>query len=235
MQISASTAQGGSQAQRLLSALLQQQPETSGQSQSTKDTQGRPSGPPPGGPPPGPPPGGGARQFASSTLGSLLSTQESSSDNPIDALIGEADSDSDGLLSLDEIKSTLGADASDQLSAAVSALDTDSDGKLSSAELSAGLEAKRAAGGRPPPPSNDEVATRLISDVDQNDDGALSQDEVKSKLGIDEAADDAFSSAFGRLDTDGDGQLGLAELTSALEAFQSNRGRGQAASSAITA
>lgn len=221
MQLSATSATyGGSQTQRVLASLLQQASGSTGQQQPGKTGQ---SAAPPMGPPPGPPPGGGAKQFASDTLSSLLSTQEASGkDDLANRLIQDGDTDGDGLLSLGEIQTAMGSEASDQLTAAVSNLDTDGDGKLSAEELSAGLEANRPERRGPPPPSSADVASRLIDDVDSDRDGSLSLAEIKSKLGVDDDPD--LTSGFGKLDTDGDSLLSTAELTAALDAFQAARG-----------
>lgn len=241
MQVSSTSASpAGSQAQRVLASLLQQT--------SARDRQEKPSGakgaggPPPGGPPAGPPPGGSARQFASNTLSGLLSAQEtqngkaSGADDLASKLIDDADSDGDGALSLDEIQTTLGAGASDALSAAVASLDSDGDGKLSAEELSAGLDANRPERGAPPaPPSAGDVASKLIGDVDSDKDGALSLAEIMDQLGVDDEDTD-LASSFGKLDADGDGRLGSAELTAALDAFQATIGQGgQRAQAAVTA
>lgn len=225
MQISTSSATyGASQAQRVLASLLQQTSEPAGQDQPSK-TKGS------GGPPPGPPPGGGAAQFSSNTLSSLLSTQESAgADDLASKLIEDADSDGDGALSLAEIQTSLGVEASDELTSAVSELDTDGDGVLSADELSAGLEANRPERRGPPPPSSSDIALHLLGDVDAGSDGALSLSEITSELGVDEDAD--LTSAFGKLDTDGDSLLSTAELTAALDAFQAARGFGESKSQA---
>ncbi|TAJ72385.1 MAG: hypothetical protein EPO51_09785 [Phenylobacterium sp.] len=231
VQISTTSATyGESSAQRVLASLLQPSAETDRQ-----EKPGKAKGA--GGPPPGPPPADAAKQFASDTLGSLLSAQDSSrSDDLASKLIEGADSDDDGALSLEEIQTTLGASASDELASAVSDLDTDGDGKLSAEELSAGLEANRPERrGPPPPPSSADAASKLIGDVDADEDGSLSLAEITSELGIDEADSD-LASAFGSLDTDGDSLLNTAELTAALDAFQAARGDGeQKAQASVTA
>jgi hypothetical protein len=154
MQISSvSTAYGGSQAQRMLSALLQPQTAAGQDMPGAGETSG---GSRPSGPPPGPAPNGGpSGQFAAHTLSDLLSTQEDDDTSPFAniaaKLISQADTDGDGALSLDEIQATLGADeggAADSLTAAIKTLDTDGDGKLGAAELSAALDAFRTANQR---------------------------------------------------------------------------------------
>jgi Ca2+-binding EF-hand superfamily protein len=190
-------------------------------------------------------PGGGAQAFASNTLASLLSVQEqsstsgaSSSSDPIDDLIKSADSDGDGSLSLDEIKTSLGDAATDELSAAVSALDTDGDGKLSSKELAAGMEAKRsehAENHRHVRPSSDDLAAKLIGDVDGDKDGALSLDEVNSALSGKTTDSKGVAEAFGKLDSDADGKLSTSELSAALTAFQSAHSRQGQSQSSVSA
>src|SRR5258705_11590916 len=110
---SVSTAYGGSQAQRMLAVLLQQQTRTGQDVQGASDASAgqRPSGPHPGRPA-GPRPGGGASgQFATSTLTDLLSTQEGEEASPFAPpsssdiaakLVSQADSKGDGDHGIDE-------------------------------------------------------------------------------------------------------------------------------------
>lgn len=60
------------------------------------------------------------------------------------------------------------------------------------------------------PPSASDMAANLISNLDANSDGALSIDEVS-------ATNSDAAQAFAALDSDGDGSLTSAELTSAFE------------------
>lgn len=224
MQISTTSATyGGGPAQRALALLLQPDAEAGRQEKPGK---AKGLGGPPSGPPPGPPPADVAKQFAGDTLGGLLAAQESSrSDSLAKNLVKKVDGDDDGLLSLEEIQSSLGASAPENLASAVSGLDTDTDGKLNAEELSAGLEANRPGRGPPPRPTSADVASRLIGDVDSDSDGALSLAEITSKLGLGEDFD--LTGAFGKLDTDGDSLLTNAELTAALDAFRAKRGDGE--------
>lgn len=217
----------------MLSNLLLEDTSTS---EASKTKPGK--GPPPGGPPPGPPPGGGAQQFASNTLSGLLSTQEEETSAAGDLgskLIEDTDTDGDGLLSLEELQASLGTQETDTLSSALGKLDTDGDGKLSAEELNAGLEAKRPQGGdRPTPPSSADLASRLISDIDGDEDGALNLGEVQSALG--EAGEsDGLAEAFGRLDGDSDGKLSATELSAALDAFMAARRSGSETGTTVTA
>ncbi|HQN50286.1 MAG TPA: EF-hand domain-containing protein, partial [Phenylobacterium sp.] len=171
-------------------------------------------------------------------LSSLLSAQSSppSASDIASQLISDSDTDGDGVLSLDEIKSKL-SDTSDtdSLQARFDDLDSDSDGALSASELSSALEAQRPQG-RPPGGhargedqgfSMADLASQLISDLDTDSDGSLGLDEVKSALsGSDKtsetSSDDRLKTALSSLDTDSDGKLSAAELSAALSAFQAS-------------
>jgi len=129
------------------------------------------------GPPPPPPPrssGQASSQFASSTLASLLSVQQQPSASDFAAkLIGQVDSNGDGSLSLDEIKSVLekagltktsattDTSAGESLAKAFGKLDSNGDSKLDTSELASALETLMKAhhghrhGPPPPPPPQD--------------------------------------------------------------------------------
>lgn len=72
------------------------------------------------------------------------------------------------------------------------------------------------------PPSTTDIASRLISGADGDQDGALSLAEVQTALGGNTS--NGLSSAFAHVDANGDGKLSSEELTAALEAA---RARGQ--------
>ncbi len=157
MQISSnSNAYDMSEVQRLLASLTSQNATSSGQDlpSATSGANG-----PPDGPPPGPPPGGDSQassRFAANTLSSLLGVQQDPASSLATSLIGQADTDGDGSLSLSEIEkaisggdstgtaastSSTGASSTDPLAAAFAKLDTDGDGKLSSSELTSAIKA----------------------------------------------------------------------------------------------
>jgi len=78
-------------------------------------------------------------------------------------------------------------------------------------------------------PSDSDIASKLISSLDTNGDGQVSEDEIKAaftQAGID--ADP--TAAFQQVDTNGDGQLSASELTSAVgnarEAHHHHHGHG---------
>ena len=168
-------------------------------------------------------------------------------DASADQLVQSADTDGDGKLSLDEVKTALSkaSDTTDasSIQSAVAALDTDGDGDLSTAEISAGL--KSAHGSHhphgPPPsggadggqaPSASDLASSIISSADTDGDGKLSLDELTNALGSSDASSSTASTsdsnatgssdltkAFASLDGDGDGKLSASDLTSAIQSF----------------
>jgi len=166
-----SSSYGPSGAQRALASLVSQ---ASGGSRNTGQVlPGVDQGSDQGGPPPPPPPrssGQASSQFAANTLASLLSVQQQPSASDLASrLIGQVDTDSDGSLSLDEIRSTLekagmskassasGASSQDLLTSAFGKLDGNGDGKLDTSELTSALEEMMKAHhghrhGPPPPP-----------------------------------------------------------------------------------
>ena len=66
----------------------------------------------------------------------------------------------------------------------------------------------------PPPP--DELADKLIKDLDKDGDGAVSADEIKGALTQAGGDTQNVDKIFASLDKDGDGKLGKDELTDAL-------------------
>lgn len=164
-------------------------------------------------------------QTASAVLGEQEagasdSTKTASKEPPsLEDLFAEIDSDDDGLLSLDELKSGLAAMApppppppqpsSDDL---MTALDADKDGAISVDELTTAL-------------GDDEDADTKVADAfsqfDADGDGKISLDELKAGRPTDTAkapppaapsADDLLTA----LDADEDGALSLDELQAAL-------------------
>jgi Ca2+-binding EF-hand superfamily protein len=240
MQISSTpTAYGGNEAQRLLNMLLQQQTAAAGQDLpgAAAQTTG-PHGPPP----PAPTASPNAAQFVSDTLASLLSAQEAppTSADIAGKIIGVADTNADGALSLSEIEKALGADTTsgaDALDKAFSSIDTNGDGQISAGELTTALDAKNGAQGAQHThhghhahgagASSTDLAAKLLGSTDTNGDGALSVSEIQTALGDSAAsATDSLTSAIGKLDTNGDGQLSATELSAAFDAFRAAHHRG---------
>lgn len=139
-------------------------------------------------------------------------------------LIDALDTNGDGVVSQDEVDAALkNAGSNADTTKAFAAIDTDGDGKLSKDELTAAVANKIAEhhghghhhrhGG----PSATDGAEMLLSSFDTDNDKSLSLAEVAKALGTD-ATDSNLSSAFGSLDSNGDGSLSSDELTSAIQA-----------------
>ncbi len=173
-----SNSYGASGVQRALMGLINQATngaKSAGQVLPGADQESDGDGPAP--PPPPKPSGQASSQFAANTLASLLSVQQQPSASDFATkLIGQVDTNGDGNLSLDEIKSTLekagltktsstsDAGASDPLAQAFGKLDSNGDGKLDTNELASALETllKSHHGhrhGPPPPPQDATVAS----------------------------------------------------------------------------
>jgi Ca2+-binding EF-hand superfamily protein len=198
-----------------------------------------------------------AAQFATNTLASLLSAQEAppSSADVAGKIIGVADANGDGSLSLDEVEKALGADTTsgaDALGKAFASIDTDGDGQISASELTTALDAQKGAQGAQGPhrghhahhahgssPSSSDLAVKLLGAADTDGDGALSATEIETALGTSSTPDaaSALTAAMGKLDTNGDGKLSATELTAGIDAFRAahHRGAAQAASESQSA
>jgi Ca2+-binding EF-hand superfamily protein len=191
-----------------------------------------------------------AAQFTSDTLSSLLSAQEAppTSADVAAKLIGTADTDGDGALSLGEIETAIGADTtsgSDGISQAFASLDTNGDGKIGADELTSALDAQQQAQGATQgadgphrghhahhahhaPPSSSDLAAQVLGGMDADGDGSLSVTELEQSLGVTEgsSAADVLTSAIGKLDANGDGSLSSSELTAGIDAFRAAHHRG---------
>lgn len=248
MQISSTpTAYGGSEAKRLLNMLLPPQPAPAGQDLPGADSTTTLAAPQPASSP-------GATQFATKTLAVLLSAQEAppSSADIAGKIIGVADSNGGGSLSLSEVEKVLGADTTtgadassgaNPLAQAFASVDANGDGQISATELSNALDAQKAAQGahhghhghhahaaRQAPQSGSDLASRLLGAADNNGDGALSVTEIENALGTSAStsAADLLTAAIGKLDTNGDGQLSQTELAAGIDAFRAAHRRGGA-------
>ncbi len=236
MQISSTpTAYGGGEAQRLLNALLQRQGAAPGQDlpgadQASTATSGS-STQPAGGP--------DAAQFTADTLSSLLSAQEAppTSSDIAAKVIGTADTNGDGALSLDEVESALGQDTTsgaDALGQAFAKVDANGDGSIDANELTTALDARKPASGahhahhahhaHQAAPTGSDLASNVLGAVDTDGDGELSAAEIQSALGS--SSGDSLTAAIGKLDTDADGKLSASELSSAIDAFRAAIHRG---------
>ena len=142
-------------------------------------------------------------------------------------LFAKLDSNSDGAVDQDELKSALSQKTDDGLLVSLSKnfanLDSDSSGNLSSEEM--------AAMAPPPPSQHDqppgtELADALISALDADGDGAISSDELSNGLANAGSSADSTSSTstdtsaalLKVLDSDSSGGVSSDELNAALQA-----------------
>lgn len=170
-----------------------------------------------GGPPPGPPPGGGK------------SAADVSSD-----IMSSLDTDGDGTISLEEAQANGNSDAA----TAFSQLDTNGDGKIDTNELTSAVQSAHDEmasaqdsngaqgmsgahhGKHHHHASGTDLVSALMEQGDSDSSGGLSQDEVNSLLG---KTSDQTQAGFSALDSDGDGQLSVSELASAISKYMQTR------------
>lgn len=168
-------------------------------------------------------------------------------------LLGKADKDGSGGLSLDEFAATASSkggnsvQSSEKASAIFSALDSDADGAISEGELASGIEAfasetatallgvqERGAGGPPPggpppggpPPGGPPPGGArggMFEETDEDESGTLSLDEFTATLSELGASEDEISELFATIDEDGDGEISEAENAAFEEEMQANR------------
>jgi Ca2+-binding EF-hand superfamily protein len=150
-------------------------------------------------------------------------------DQLADKLISSLDTDGDGAVSGDEIKSALtqaGADTQN-IDKIVATLDKDGDGKLGKDELTAALAQR-------PHHHHGGAGMAALGALDTNQDGALSQDEITAALGADAPNTDDLTGKIAQFDTDGDGALSFKEILDALQAGVAAYARQQGAAAAET-
>jgi len=146
---------------------------------------------------------------------SSTSTQNARSQQLQKELFAKLDSNSDGAVDQDELKSALSQKSDDgllvNLSKQFGDLDSDDSGSLSAEEMTAMA---------PPPQPGDQapdtdLADALISALDTDGDGAISSDELSS--GLTSAGNTADSNElFSALDKNKDGTVSQDELTASL-------------------
>jgi Ca2+-binding EF-hand superfamily protein len=158
---------------------------------------------------------GSVSNYTSYTSTSSTSTQNARSQQLQKELFAKLDSNSDGAVDQDELKSALSQKSDDgllvNLSKQFGDLDSDASGSLSAEEMTAMA---------PPPPPHDQapdtdLADALISALDSDGDGAISSDELSS--GLTSAGSTADSNElFSALDKNKDGTVSQDELTASL-------------------
>jgi len=142
---------------------------------------------------------------------STSGTQNARSQQLQKQLFARLDSNSDGAVDQDELKSALSQKSDDgllvNLSKQFGDLDSDASGSLSAEEMTAMA---------PPPPPNDQapntdLADALISALDTDGDGAISSDELSNGL-----TSAGSNQIFSALDKNKDGTVSQDELTASL-------------------
>ncbi|MGG2023972.1 XopAW family type III secretion system calcium-binding effector [Pseudomonas sp. S8] len=153
---------------------------------------------------------------------STSSTQNARSQQLQKQLFAKLDSNGDGAVDQDELKSALSQKSDDgllvNLSKQFGDLDSDASGSLSAEEMTAMA---------PPPPPNDQapntdLADALISALDTDGDGAISSDELSSALqtrdNTSTNSTDTSAALLKALDSDSSGDVSSDELKAALQA-----------------
>ena len=146
---------------------------------------------------------------------STSSTQNARSQQLQKQLFAKLDSNGDGAVDQDELKSALSQKSDDgllvNLSKQFGDLDSDDSGSLSAEEMTAMAP--------PPPPQdqapNTDLADALISALDADGDGAISSDELRNGLTSTGSSADS-NQIFSALDKNKDGTVSQDELTASL-------------------
>jgi Ca2+-binding EF-hand superfamily protein len=135
---------------------------------------------------------------------------QNGSENMFDSL----DADSDGYAGMEELTAVFGNDASKIMNL----VDTDGDGQISRAESDAHEAEKKAQGNtmnQGMSANNSQMFTDFFNSIDTNQDGNISQDELKTAMG-DNASN--VSNLFSQIDSNEDGSIDSSEFETAMQA-----------------
>jgi Ca2+-binding EF-hand superfamily protein len=134
----------------------------------------------------------------SMSMQSMFGMQPPSASNMASQIMGDLDTDGDGVLSTDEISK--GGERAQKILGA----DADGDGYVTEDELLADISKKTAGMNGMHPPSASNIASHIMDKLDTNGDGVLSTDEIN--------AGGKRSQNILEADTNGDGKVTMDEL-----------------------
>ncbi|MBP5945562.1 MULTISPECIES: EF-hand domain-containing protein [unclassified Pseudomonas] len=174
---------------------------------------------------------GSVSNYTSYTSTNSTATQNARSQQLQKDLFAKLDSNGDGAVDQDELNSALSQKSDDgllvNLSKQFGDLDSDGSGSLNAEEMTA------MAPPPPPPPQdqapNTDLADALISALDTDGDGAISNDELSSGLTSAGSTDDS-AALLKVLDSDSSGGVSSDELKAALQAGRERPDEEQTAS-----
>ncbi|MDR6917617.1 Ca2+-binding EF-hand superfamily protein [Pseudomonas sp. 3296] len=166
---------------------------------------------------------GSVSNYTSYTSTSSTTTNTARSQQFQKELLAKLDTNSDGVVDQDELKSALSQKSDDgllvNLSKNFADLDSDNSGNLSSEEMAAMVP--------PPPPQHDqppstELADAMISALDTDGDGSVTATELSSALQANNSpsstSTDTSAALLKALDSDSSGGVSSDELKAALQA-----------------
>jgi len=140
----------------------------------------------------------------------MLQMKPPSASDMASKIMKELDTNGDGVLSTDEISKS-GEHAKDILGA-----DADGDGNVTLDELLADISKHQPGMGGMQPPSAEDMASRIMEELDTDGDGVLSTDEISKST---EHSKDILGG-----DADGDGNVTMDELVADISKHQENMG-----------
>jgi len=146
---------------------------------------------------------GGGGDFASATMGSMLSLQEMQSRREAKAteIFTGADADGDGALTAEELAADMaahappgaGGDTAEMAAGLIAAADSDGDGALSVDEFKAARPSGPPPGGGAKPAGSEEEEDASTDPLDTNGDGTVSMSELLASLQTVDPAEGGFS------------------------------------------
>lgn len=186
--------------------------------------------------------GNGSAATSSTSISTVsASTSIATANDPLSQLMSAMDTDGDGEISQSEMESyvqtNLGGTAS-QADSLFSALNNGSTGNLTQTQLQSDLQNAGPPGGpggarghhhhqRGAPPSADQVGNDLVTAMDSDGSGGVSQSEFESFVtGLGGTTDQADAD-FSAFDPNGTGSVDATAFTNAVTALQSSAGSGQ--------